>query len=92
PKDTRIGHIHLQVSDIVEAEKFYVDILGFEITIRYENSALFLSAGGYHHHIGLNTWAGTDIGPPTDNSTGLRYFTIRLPDKVEEDQLFERLS
>ena len=92
PKDTRIGHIHLQVSDIVEAEKFYVNILGFEITIRYEQSALFLSAGGYHHHIGLNTWAGTDIGPPPANSTGLRYFTIRLPNQIEEDKILERLS
>jgi len=92
PNDTRIGHIHLQVSDIVEAEKFYVNILGFEITIRHEHSALFLSAGGYHHHIGLNTWAGTKVGPPPGNSTGLRYFTIRLPDKVEEDKILERLS
>lgn len=92
PKDTRVGHIHLQVSDLVEAEKFYVNILGFEITIRHEHSALFLSAGGYHHHVGLNTWAGTEVGSPPDNSTGLRYFTIRLPDKDEEDKLLERLS
>ncbi len=91
PKGTRVGHIHLQVSDLGDAEKFYVNILGFELTIRYELSALFLSAGGYHHHIGLNTWAGTEAGPPRDNSTGLRYFTIRLPDKVEEEKLVERL-
>ncbi len=92
PKDTRVGHIHLQVSDLKEAEKFYVNILGFEITIRYELSALFLSAGGYHHHIGLNIWAGTEAGPPEGNSTGLRYFTIRLPNKVEEEKLVERLQ
>ena len=91
PKDTRVGHIHLQVSDLEEAEKFYMNILGFELTIRYELSALFLSAGGYHHHIGLNTWAGTEAGPPQVNSTGLRYFTIRLPDKGEEEKLVERL-
>lgn len=92
PKDTKIGHIHLQVSDLGKAEKFYVDILGFEVTIRYELSALFLSTGGYHHHIGLNTWAGTGAGPPQGNSTGLRYFTIRLPDMLEEEKLVERLT
>ncbi|MFQ6011116.1 MAG: VOC family protein [Nitrososphaerales archaeon] len=91
PRGTRMGHIHLQVSDLELAERFYIGTLGFQLMARYEPSAMFLSAGGYHHHLGMNTWAGTGAKPPPDNSTGLRYFTIRSPEKVEEEKIADRL-
>jgi len=77
---TRIGHVHLQVASIPDAEAFYVDALGFEPTVRGYPGALFASAGGYHHHLGLNTWAGRGAPPPPSGARGLRSFTILLPD------------
>jgi catechol 2,3-dioxygenase len=77
---TRIGHVHLQVAAIPAAETFYVDALGFEPTVRGYPGALFVSAGGYHHHVGLNTWAGQGAPAPPAGSRGLRGFTIVLPD------------
>ena len=76
---TKMGHIHLHIRDVDEAEEFYCDILGFERMMRYGPSAGFVSAGGYHHHIGLNTWAGKGAPPPPEGSAGLRYFQILLP-------------
>ena len=65
-----IGHVHLHVSRLDDAERFYVDVLGFELMQRYGPSALFVSAGGYHHHIGLNTWAGVGAPPPPPGAIG----------------------
>lgn len=80
---TRIGHVHLQVATIPAAEVFYVDALGFETTAGGYPGALFVSAGGYHHHVGLNTWAGVGAPAPPPGSRGLRTFTIVLPDTAE---------
>ena len=88
---TIVGHVHLHVSDLTAARQFYVDVLGFELMQRYGSSALFVSAGGYHHHIGLNTWAGVGAPPPPPGAIGLRHFTVRLPDRPAIDQLAQRL-
>src|SRR2546425_11379749 len=77
----RIGHIHLTVSDLDRALSFYRDVLGFEVTSRYGRDAVFLSAGGYHHHIGLNTWAGRGAPAPPPGTTGLYHFAILYPDR-----------
>ena len=81
PAATRIGHVHLTVADLDRALRFYRDVLGFEITARYGPDAVFLSAGGYHHHIGLNTWAGRNAPPPAPGTTGLYHFAILYPDR-----------
>src|SRR5438105_5868724 len=78
---TRIGHVHLTVADLDRAVAFYRDVLGFEVTTRYGTDAVFLSAGGYHHHIGLNTWAGRGAAPPPEGTTGLYHLAILLPDR-----------
>jgi len=78
---TDIGHIHLHVSDLKRAEDFYVDLLGMEVMQRSFPGALFVAAGGYHHHIGLNIWAGRNIPPAPENAVGLRHFTIEMPDE-----------
>ena len=79
--NTRIGHVHLTVSDLDRALAFYRDVLGFEVTTHYGRDAVFLSAGGYHHHIGLNTWAGRGAPAPAPGTTGLYHFAILLPDR-----------
>jgi catechol 2,3-dioxygenase len=93
PPGTRIGHVHLNVGDLTAAEAFYSGALGFDVTVRGYPGALFVSAGGYHHHIGLNTWAGEGAPPPPPGSRGLRHFEIRLPGPgqlaAEEDRLRE---
>ena len=93
PEGTRIGHVHLNVADLTPAEAFYSGALGFDVTVRGYPGALFLSAGGYHHHIGLNTWTSEGAAPPPPGSRGLRHFEIRLPDEAqltaEEDRLRE---
>jgi catechol 2,3-dioxygenase len=76
---TRIGHVHLNVGDLDEAEAFYVGTLGFEVTVRGYPQALFVSAGGYHHHVGLNTWVGEGAAAPPPGSRGLRWFEVVLP-------------
>jgi catechol 2,3-dioxygenase len=76
---TIIGHVHLHVSSIESAQAFYVGVLGFELMQRYGPSALFVAAGGYHHHIGLNTWAGVGAPPPPPGALGLRHFVVQLP-------------
>jgi catechol 2,3-dioxygenase len=88
---TTMGHIHLQVSDLQAAVDFYHEILGFDLIMRYGPSAAFLSAGGYHHHVGLNTWAGTGIPPAPSDATGLMWFTVVLPDGESYRQLSSRL-
>lgn len=78
-----IGHVHLTVSDLDRSLGFYRDLLGFEVTTWYGDSAVFLSAGGYHHHIGLNTWAGKGVTPPPQGHTGLYHFAILFPTRKE---------
>ena len=81
--DARIGHVHLKVADLERALGFYRDVLGFEVTQRYGRSAVFLSAGGYHHHIGLNTWESLGGGAPPAGSTGLYHLAIAYPTRGE---------
>src|SRR3982750_4780056 len=76
---TRIGHVHLKVADIQRALDFYCGVLGFELTQRYGAEAAFISAGGYHHHIGLNTWESAGGSPPPLGSTGLYHVAILYP-------------
>jgi hypothetical protein len=78
PAETRIGHVHLKVADLERAIGFYRDYLGFDLLFNFE-SAAFLSAGGYHHHIGLNTWESKDGSPPASGTTGLYHFAINYP-------------
>jgi catechol 2,3-dioxygenase len=88
---TVIGHVHLHVSRLDEAQRFYVDVLGFELMQRYGPSALFVSAGGYHHHIGLNTWAGVGAPPPPPGAIGLRHFDVKLPTEAAVTAVRERV-
>ncbi|MDP4098728.1 VOC family protein [Paenibacillus sp. P96] len=92
PAGTVIGHVHFHVSNLQDAEQFYVNLLGFDITARYGSMALFISAGGYHHHIGLNTWAGEGAPPVPENAAGIDYFTLRLPDQTALDEVVTRLT
>ncbi len=86
-----IGHVHLKVSDIERSLKFYCDVLGFELTQRYGSEAAFVSAGGYHHHIGLNTWESKGGNPPPIGTTGLYHFAIRYPTRDALADAFRRL-
>ena len=89
--DVRIGHIHLTVADLDRSLAFYRDLLGFAVMQWYGDSAVFLSAGGYHHHIGLNTWAGRDATPPEQGHTGLYHFAILYPSRTELATTLKRL-
>ncbi len=80
---TRIGHVHLKVADLDRALGFYRDVLGFEITQRYGSQAVFLAAGGYHHHIGLNTWESRGGSAPAPGTTGLYHTAILYPSRAE---------
>jgi catechol 2,3-dioxygenase len=90
--ETVIGHVHLHVSRLDEAERFYVGVLGFELMQRYGPSALFVAAGGYHHHIGLNTWAGVGAPPPPPGAIGLRHFVVKMPSEAARDAVAARLQ
>jgi catechol 2,3-dioxygenase len=79
---TRIGHVHLKVADIERALGFYVGVLGFDVMARYGDQAAFLSAGGYHHHLGLNTWESKGGSPPPPGSTGLYHTAILYPTRA----------
>lgn len=81
--DTRIGHIHLKVADLDRAIAFYSGVLGFELTQRFGRQAAFLSAGGYHHHIGLNTWESRGGTPPPPGHTGLYHTAFLYPSRAE---------
>ncbi|HET9057133.1 MAG TPA: VOC family protein [Chitinophagaceae bacterium] len=83
PATTKIGHIHLKVSDLDKALSFYKDLLGFEITQRYGTQAVFISAGGYHHHIGLNTWYSKNGKAAPNNATGLFHTAILYPTRKD---------
>ncbi|HYS22276.1 MAG TPA: VOC family protein [Gemmatimonadales bacterium] len=89
---TRIGHVHLTVADLDRALAFYRDVLGFEVTMRYGREAVFLSAGGYHHHIGLNTWAGRGAPRPASGTTGLYHFAVLFPDRSALAAAVRRLA
>jgi catechol 2,3-dioxygenase len=91
PRGTRIGHVHLQVADLDEAEAFYSGILGFDVMVRGYPGALFVSAGGYHHHIGLNTWQSAGASPPPPGSIGLRGFELTLVSKHELERTLDRV-
>jgi len=88
----RIGHVHLTVSNLERALAFYRDVLGFEVTATYGRDAVFLSAGGYHHHIGLNTWAGRGAPHPAPGTTGLYHFAILLPDRASLGRFVAHLA
>ena len=91
PAQTSIGHVHLKVSNIEKALGFYRDILGFEITQYYGDSAVFLSAGGYHHHIGLNTWHSRDASPAPVRAAGLYHLAILYPTRKDLAVALKRL-
>jgi catechol 2,3-dioxygenase len=78
----RIGHVHLKVADLDRALKFYCDVLGFELRQRFGTQAAFISAGGYHHHIGLNTWESKGGSPPPSGTTGLYHLAILYPTRA----------
>ena len=86
-----IGHVHLRVADLERAIRFYNGVLGFEVTMRYGASAAFLSAGGYHHHIGLNTWESLGGQPPAPGTTGLYHLAILYPTRAELADALKRL-
>jgi catechol 2,3-dioxygenase len=86
----QLGHVHLNVSDIQASEAFYQEVLGMDLVTRYGPGASFFSAGGYHHHIGVNTWAGSGANAPPDGSLGLRWYTIALVDESDRNRIQER--
>src|SRR5881409_1908402 len=90
-REVRIGHVHLKVADLERAIAFYRDVLGFELTQRYGRQAAFLSAGGYHHHIGLNTWGSSGGSPPSAGATGLYHLAILYPTRTELADALRRL-
>ncbi len=93
PPETRVGHVHLHVRDIEEAVDFYHGIIGFDVMgVAKAFRMAFVSAGGYHHHLGLNTWQGEGAPPPPADAVGLRYFTIELPNQEALDQVIERID
>jgi catechol 2,3-dioxygenase len=92
PPQTRIGHVHLNVADIATSETFYREGLGFDVTVRGYPSALFVSAGGYHHHVGFNTWMGEGAPPPPPGARGLEHFEVVLPTVADVDATEQRLA
>ena len=91
PAQTRIGHVHLKVANIARSLEFYCGLLGFELTTRYGTSAAFISAGGYHHHIGLNTWYSKDLPPAQVNAVGLFHTAILYPTRKDLAFIYDRL-
>ena len=92
PLGTVMGHIHLHVHNLEEVGRFYKDVVGFDLITKYGRSAQFFSVGGYHHHIGMNTWAGQNIPPAPENSVGMRYFSLILPTEADKQQLLLNLE
>ena len=91
PAQTRIGHVHLKVADIKRSLEFYCDLLGFELITMYGTNAAFISAGGYHHHIGLNTWYSKDLPPAPVNAVGLFHTAILYPTRKDLAIIYDRL-
>jgi len=92
PDESDIGHVHLQVSDLSRAEEFYSGVLGFDVMQRTYQGALFVSAGGYHHHVGINVWAGKGVPGVRDDVAGLIDFTLLLPDVASLDAVEARIA
>jgi catechol 2,3-dioxygenase len=92
PPEVRIGHTHLKVANIDRALAFYCDILGFDLTVRMGDEAAFISAGGYHHHIGLNTWESRGASPPPSGHTGLYHHAILFPTRKSLAEALRRLA
>lgn len=90
--ETRLGHMHLHVADLSQAAVFYEHALGFDLQLYYGTSAAFLAAGGYHHHIGINTWNGVGAPPPPPGSVGLRHYSVTIPSQDEMARLIERME
>ena len=88
----RIGHVHLKVSDLDRSLAFYVGVLGFELTLRLGDQAAFISAGGYHHHIGLNTWESQGGPPPAPGTTGLFHLAILYPTRADLADAYRRVT
>ena len=91
PSQTHIGHVHLKVADLKRSIEFYCDLLGFEITTMYGEQAAFISAGGYHHHIGLNTWYSKNGSPAPVNSAGLFHIAILYPTRKDLAIIYDRV-
>ncbi len=91
PAGTHIGHVHLKVSDLDRSIHFYRDIMGFDLIHRFGSQAAFLSAGGYHHHLGLNTWESREGQPPPSDATGLYHFAINYPERKDLATALKRL-
>ncbi len=91
PDQTRIGHVHLKVANLDRALEFYRDLLGFEVTMMYGDQAAFISAGGYHHHIGLNTWHSKDAPPAMRDGVGLYHTAILYPTRKDLAIVYDRL-
>ena len=92
PAGTTMGHVHLQVAAIPETVAFYRDLIGFELMASYGSQAVFLAAGGYHHHLGANTWESAGASPPPPGTAALRQATIVLPDAAERERVLDRLD
>jgi len=91
PAQTRIGHVHLKVSDLQRSLDFYCGLLGFELMMKYGSQAAFISAGGYHHHIGLNTWHSLGSGPAPERAPGLYHIAILYPERKDLAEILQRL-
>lgn len=91
PAQTRIGHVHLKVSDLQRSMDFYCGLLGFELMQKYGGQAAFVSAGGYHHHIGLNTWQSKGSAPAPQNAPGLYHTAILYPERKDLAAVLQRL-
>ena len=91
PTETRIGHVHLKVADLKRSLAFYCDLLGFELMLNYGEEAAFISAGGYHHHIGLNTWNSKNAPPATRDGVGLYHTAILYPERKDLAAIYKRL-
>src|SRR4051794_34297418 len=92
PRDTTMGHVHLQVADVRATEEFYAGVMGFDVQARYGDQATFLSAGGYHHHLGGNTWNSRAASPPPPGSAALRHAVVLLPDDGELQRVSGRVA
>jgi catechol 2,3-dioxygenase len=92
PAGTVMGHVHLKVGDLTTARRFYVDRLGFAVTTDRYPGALFVSAGGYHHHLGLNIWESRGRGPAPEGALGLAHYTVVLPDTAAVEAVQARLK
>jgi len=92
PAGTTMGHVHLRVANLADAERFYVDVVGFELMQRFGPAALFVAAGGYHHHLGMNTWESNGAAAPPPGSIGLRHFEVLLPDAGAVRDVLKRIE